>query len=112
MQNVVEGTVVIGEATYEFATLLKVSKSGPNVIIKSNEINDGTEQFPEQHRVKINSSTPFNDNGSIVFFKQNGKYTIILGSETYKAMKLKDSNLNEFHGYLVSTVALKKAKIA
>lgn len=98
----------IGVVRYNLETVLKLAKIGPNVIIGGSQLNN-TEI--DEFKIKLETAEPFPDTGSIIFFKQNGGYTIILGSETaYKTMNNQKFD-GSYPGYLISTVALKKARL-
>ncbi|EKD22714.1 MAG: hypothetical protein ACD_84C00001G0006 [uncultured bacterium] len=99
---------VLAGVVYGLESVLKHAKSGPEVSIKREDINDET--VPE-HVSSFRTEVPFIDNGSIVFYKQRGKYTILLGKLTAQDM-IDDKKFNGIlTGRLISSVTLKKAKI-
>jgi len=76
--------------------------------VQETDIN--TDELPE-HVVHLYSERPDAQSGSVVFYKQGGKYTIILGKETAKKEMASPKYKGVIQGKLISSVVLKKARV-
>lgn len=94
--------LMIGEVKYDLDKVLIIGATGPIIIIKESELNDISTL---ENKPKIISSETFDDSGPVIFYKQQGKYTVLLGS---KSINIRGGKLK---GHLISSVALKRAKI-
>ncbi len=89
---------------YNFAAVLKVGKTGPEISPKFDEINpfEGDKVNPE-HVVSFDVKPDKIEFNGVLYFKQHGKLTVLVGHESVAAGKL--------HGRLLSTPAFKTARI-
>ena len=96
---------------YDLERVLTLGGAAVPVDINMVDLNiDDTDSSPCQ--VVITDYDPaYKDDGTIIFYKQLGKYTILCGGQTAKKDVSKPNFNNVLHGKLLSTVALKKAKI-
>ena len=99
---------------YTLANIVALGKIGPTINIQIEDINlyEGPNQKTE-HVVVFNppQQNPAADDGSIVFYKQHGRYTVLLGKNTLVSKILVKDFTNNIKGRLISTPALKKARI-
>lgn len=98
-------------ASYRFDILKQVSAAGPKIEVKEDEINDAGIDANPNHIVTAmpgNVATPSNE---IIFVKQDGKYTVMAGHGQMELQKAHPKFKGVYVGRLVSSVALKKAKV-
>lgn len=103
--------LLLGEVAYDLDHVLKHSKTGPNIIVEEHEINNPADNPAHNVEIRVSNHVQFKDDGSIVFYKQHGGYTVLLGKHTADNIRNNPNYDRKLHGYLMSTVALKKSKI-
>lgn len=91
--------LTLNEVQYAFEKVTKAAASGPIVTLKTDDI-------VVLNEMNLNSPT-----GQIIFFKRDGRYLILAGKELYLAAISSPKFNNEVKGHLISTVALKKARL-
>lgn len=84
------------------------AKGGPTIAVKEDELNDGSN--PEHVRSIVPSTAVVEEN-DIVFYKQHGKYTILCGQDRATAKRAAADYSGVLKGRLLSSVALKNAKL-
>jgi hypothetical protein len=114
MQNAEQRVLVLGDAEYDLDAVIKIGASGPLIKITAEEINETNNgQYPE-HVVAFKPeavSEEMNNRSSMLFYKQHGKFTILVGRETYDRLKTEKNFPGTVSGRLLSSPALKKAKL-
>lgn len=103
-QNILE----IGNNKYDLEKVKKIGASGPIINVSEDQLNDFNH---EEFKVNLITSFPIVDIGAVIFYKQNGKYTVLLGKQSILGQKVKSKFNGEYNGHLISSVALKKAKL-
>jgi outer membrane protein assembly factor BamB len=107
-------TIRIANNEHYLDKVIKQGGAGPTVSININEINseqDNDISAEIDHSIVIKSDKVFIDNGNILFYKQHGKYTIVLGKETAAKAIANPKFNNVLTGHLISTVVLKKCRV-
>ena len=100
--------LVLDSKRYYLDKVMKIGASGPVISINIKDLN---EDLSDPFKVDVGTRNPFHDDGSIVLYKQQGKYTIILGKTTYQKEVSKSKFAGIITGHLLSSVAMKKARV-
>ena len=105
-----ETLVVLGGVKYLLSQLLQQANLGPKIVVKTADLNPMVpgSQFPEL-AVTIEGNAPMRDPHPVVFYKQLGKMTVVLGRD--QVQKLLGDGKAEISGKLLSGPAIKKAKL-
>ena len=113
MSDVEEQVLCLAGNKYSIPALITIGMSGPTIKIKENELNGIDDQFIEDHTVTFEPASIKEemDSKPLILFKQHGKYTILLGQAFIDKIKNSKNHNGTFVGKLVSTPALKKARI-
>ena len=107
MSNVL---LLLAGSSYDLSRLLHQAKSCPQIEIAENELNDPNDaQYPD-HKVAF-SHDDITSSSLVVFYKQHGKYTILIGNELIEKQKANPKYKGKLSGYLISKPALKKARL-
>ena len=98
----------LANSKYFLDSVLKIGKSGLTISVNENEINSTAN--PE-HIVTLSREFSALDSEEVIFYKQHGKFTIISGRNRIAEAKASPKFKGEHKGRLITTVALKRARI-
>lgn len=99
------------DAKYRVSAIHGLLKQAPVIEVKAEDINPVVCIAPENDKFKVRfePDTPEQKIGEIVFFKQEGKFTVLLGQT--KATRALHDGQAIIKGRLVTSVGLKKALV-
>lgn len=97
--------LILNGVEYRLALVKQNAKAGPEIAVTADEVND---QDQVEHQAIIRPASPDVDNGPVVFFKQNGKYTVLTGMSNFASNAI--NNGKPVKGRLLSKMALKNCK--
>jgi hypothetical protein len=98
--------LTLNEIQYRLALVLQNARSGPEIVVNPGDLND---QSQKEHQVKMSQPVPSLDDGPVIFFKQNGKYTVLTGKNKVECLGIKTKA--PIKGRLISSVSIKNAKV-
>ena len=100
--------IVISGHRYKLDKVLAIGATGPAIDVLDADLNG---DILEPYKAVLIAKFTFIDNGPVIFYKQNGKYTIILGKDTARKQVANPKFNGAINGHLISSVAIKKARI-
>lgn len=106
--------LILGDYKYGFDDVVKLGASGPIINVDENDNNPSDEsQENEDYRVMFDSDALAKEASEkyVLFYKQNGKYTVLLGNNKLDETKTGAKYKGVLTGKLISTPAIKKARI-
>lgn len=99
----------LGSNQYHLEKVITLGGAGPIINVSEAALNDDSNIDYVAIHLPVN---PACDNGTIVFFKQNGKYTILCGKATARKFMDSPKYTGGLQGHLISTVVLKRTKVS
>jgi hypothetical protein len=111
METTTSALLLFKDAKYRVSALLGLLKQAPVIEVKRDDINPITVLLPEnaKFKVQLEPDTPELKLGEVVFFKQEGKYTVLMGQT--KAQRALQDGQAILKGRLVTSVGMKKALV-
>lgn len=91
---------------YRLALVKQNARPGPEIAATFAELNDHSKV---EHQVVLDPALTELDIGPVIFFKQNGKYTVLTGFGKFFTDGI--PHTTPVRGRLISSVALKNAKL-
>jgi hypothetical protein len=111
MENTSSAILHFKDSKYRLSAILGLVKQAPPIEVKPEDINPITVFTPENaiYKVSITPDVPEMKVGEIVFYKQEGKFTVLLGQQS--AIRAIQDAKGLIKGRLISGPGLKKTRI-
>lgn len=100
--------LVLSGSRHRLVEVLQQAKMAPTIKVKVADLNDGTNP---DHVPSVTPPAPTAFATGVVFYKQHGKYTALLGQAHIEQLMAQKGFTGEITGKLLSSPSLKKTRI-
>lgn len=98
--------VLLNGVPHDLEMLRRHAGSAPTISVKLTDLNDSA---ASQNQVALHKAQPANADQAPLFFKQDGKFTVLYGQAAVQ--RSRDSAADAVVGKLISTPVLKKCRL-
>lgn len=100
--------IIINEKKYLLDKVVRLGKSGITANIAETDVNDLND---ETYVPKFTKNIQSINDDSIIFYKQNGKFTVLSGRNKVLEAKKDPKFKGKYFGHILTSVAIKGARI-